>query len=118
MFDTVKITFPGEGSFELVPSLDAVELINGTFGDFNNALSAVGSMNFNAIVDVIDAGLEKKIKNSAKGYSKSGLKESIYKKGFMEVMPDAIEFLMLCANGGKRPTEEDGDEDGSKKKTE
>ena len=117
MFDTVKIEFPGEGVFDLVPSLDAVELINGTFGDFNNALSAVGSMNFNAIVDVIDAGIEKKVKKSAKGYSKQGLKESIYAKGFMEVMPDAIEFLMLCANGGKRPTEND-DESGSKKKTE
>lgn len=115
MFETVKIEFPGEGVFELVPSLDAVELINETFGDFNRAIEAVGSLNFNAIVDVVDAGLEKKIKDSAKGYSKAGLKQSIYAKGFMEVMPDAIEFIMLCANGGKKPTEED---DGSKKKTE
>lgn len=116
MFATVKIEFPGEGVFELVPSLDAVELINEAFGDFNTALEAVGRMSFDAIVTVVDAGLEKKIKNSKKGYSRQGLKESIYNKGFMEVMPDAIEFIMLCANGGKKPTEDE--DDGSKKKTE
>lgn len=118
MFDTVKIEFPGEGIFELVPSLDAVELINSAFGNFNNAINAVGAMDFNAIVSVIDAGIEKKLKKSARGYSKEGLKESVFKKGIMEIMPDAVKFVMLCANGGKFPDENESEEkEDIKKKT-
>lgn len=115
MFDTVKIEFSGEGTFELVPSLKAVELINNAFGNFQNAFASVGAMDFAAIVEVIDAGLSDKIKKSNKGYSKEGLKESIYRKGVMEIMPQAIEFIVLCANGGKKPADDDEADDTKKK---
>lgn len=113
MFDTVKIDFPS-GQVELVPSLDAVELISSAFGDFNNALTAVSSMNFNAIVNVIDAGIPKLKK--AGGYSKSGLKENVFELGFVSIIPDVADFIIICANGGKRPSDED-DKNESKKKT-
>lgn len=115
MFDTVKVNMTVDGNsqtIELVPSLEAVELISERFGNFNNALSSTGSFDFNAIFHIFDAGIKKKKYDK---YDPQGLKKAIYETGFVELMPEAIEFLTLCMNGGRKPVDEDKDD--SKKKT-
>lgn len=117
MFDTVKVKLKVDNStqtIELVPSLDAVELISERFGNFNNAISSTSAFDFNAIFNIFDAGI-KKPKHG--GYDPKGLKAAIYETGFVDLMPEAIEFLTLCMNGGKRITEDEAEQD-SKKKTE
>lgn len=117
MFDTVKVNLKTDNSsqtIELVPSLDAVELISERFGNFNNAISSTSSFDFNAIFNIFDAGI-KKPKHSA--YNPKELRKAIYETGFVDLMPEAIEFLTLCMNGGKRPVDDEPEQD-SKKKTE
>lgn len=114
MFDTVKLDLAGQ-TVELVPSLNAVELINKRFGNFAAALDQVGSMNFDAIVDVVDAGIESSKK--LRGYDKKELKLAIYEHGFMNSLADVLEFIVICSNGGKRVEDGDtNDTDDSKKK--
>ena len=115
MFDTVKLKFPS-ATIELVPSLNAVELLSDKFGQINNAIGAVTGMDFNSMVEVIDAGIPKNLKTKARGYNKEGIKQELFEYGAMEAMPELVEFIMLCLNGGKKPPEE-GEEEKSKKKT-
>lgn len=116
MFTVVKLNLLSDGrsqTIELVPSLNAVELINERFGDFTTAYNYVGSLNFDAIAQVVSAGT--KVVGNQK-IDLKGLKQSLFDTGIAEVMPDVLKFMTLCLNGGREITD-DAEEEVSKKKT-
>lgn len=79
----------------------AAKEVNAYFGSFVNAMQRVESMDFEAFVTVVAAGLNKK---------RGEVEELTYDAGIMVLMKPVSNFVVMLANGGRAPAEDDGKE--------
>ena len=107
MSDTVSIELEGK-TFELKPTLGALEALSKKYENFQSVYTRLGSMNLEVYTDVVYAGVKGKLPPNDKERQETNAE--IYNAGIITLMPSLIEFMGLLLNGGKRPSEEDNQE--------
>ena len=107
MSDTVPIEIDGK-TYQLKPTLNALECLSKKYENFQSIYTRIGSMNLEAYTDVVYAGVKGTLPPNNKERQESNAE--IYRSGIITLMPSLIEFLGMLLNGGKRPTPEDDQE--------
>lgn len=104
--DVTGILSAGEVRFEALGESNvlrctprAAKEVNAYFGSFTNAMQRIEAMDFEAFVVVVAAGLKKK---------RADVEELTYDAGIMKLMKPISNFVVMLANGGRAPTEDDG----------
>lgn len=87
----------------LKPTLSACQRISAMRGGLNASIEKCLQMDFDAICQVISAGLDLNPTQSKM------IPEAVFKAGLYDVSAKAIEFISVVGNGG-RPLDEDDDE--------
>ena len=87
----VEITLNGK-TYVMRPTLKACLSISRQSGGILEAVRRVGSYDFDQIVAVLSAGLERE--------DKEELSEEIFRNGVVTLAAPAIKFLTVIANGG------------------
>lgn len=101
----VTIDLDGEEAV-LIPSPDAIISLSGRYDGFQPLLAALQRLNHQAAVDVVVAGL------GLDGKAAKEVARQVATTGAIDLMPKLVEFVMVCANGGRplRSAEDDGEE--------
>lgn len=100
----VTIDLDGE-EVTLIPSPDAIISLSARYDGFQPLLAALQRLSHQAAVDVIAAGL------GVEGKAVKDISRQVAVTGAIDLMGKLVEFVMICANGG-RPLKE-ADDDGA-----
>lgn len=100
----IAITLDGEER-TLKPSLGAATRVNNRFGGFSKAIAELAALNLDAYVVVIGHGL------GATDAEQKVLKEKVYKTGVTNLVRPLTRFVVILANGGRDPDEDEGGDD-------
>ena len=89
----VKITLGGE-ELSLKCTLKAAMTVDDALGGYQEALRLVSAFKLAAFVVTVAAGL---------GRTPHDVKEAVYREGMPNLINPVSEYLMLLANGGRKP---------------
>jgi hypothetical protein len=108
-----EMTIPlDQGTAVLTANLFAAKGLSRHFGGFQAALNRLAAGDLEAMFVVVRYGLGIKSDSQARG-----LEDRVYRAGVFRLTAPLTEFVLICANGGKKiedltpaPGESDGDD--------
>lgn len=82
----------------LKPTLHAVRLLSRKYGGLQPLVTKLGQLDFDAIIDVIEAGIGSPGTNPR---ARMDLESEVYASGLSEIPVACIKYITVLINGGK-----------------